>query len=208
MNAKEYILGLIAEGEHEHQDFKFQISDAKKIARSISAFANNTGGSLLVGVKDNGNVAGVRSDEEIYMIEEAAQMYCQPPQQVRFSTYRVDGKTVVKADIDEAERKPVKAPDENGRFVAYFRVADENIVAGSAHVKAMRGNSDATLTLTERELGVITYLQEHGAITVGGITRLCHCSRMMAESIVVSLHQMNVVAIKYHNSELSITLAQ
>ena len=161
-----------------------------------------------MGVKDNGNVAGVRSDEEIYMIEEAAQMYCQPPQQVRFSTYRVDGKAVVKADIDEAEHKPVKAPDENGRFVAYFRVADENIVAGSAHVKAMRGNSDATLTLTERELGVITYLQEHGAITVGGITRLCHCSRMMAESIVVSLHQMNVVAIKYHNSELSITLAQ
>lgn len=76
MKTKDYILQLIDEGEHEHQDFKYQISDAKKIARSISAFANNSGGRLLVGVKDNGHIAGVKSDEEIYMIEQAATMYC------------------------------------------------------------------------------------------------------------------------------------
>ena len=51
-----------------HQDFKYQITDARKIARSISAFANNSGGHLLVGVKDNGSIVGVSSDEEIYMI--------------------------------------------------------------------------------------------------------------------------------------------
>ena len=50
-----YIQDLILEGEHEHQDFKYQITDARKIARSISAFANNSGGHLLIGVKDNGN---------------------------------------------------------------------------------------------------------------------------------------------------------
>ena len=41
---KEYILELIEEGEHEMQDFKFSISDSRKIARSISAFANHSGG--------------------------------------------------------------------------------------------------------------------------------------------------------------------
>lgn len=80
--SRHYIQDLIEEGEHEHQDFKFQISDARKIARSISAFANNSGGHLLVGVKDNGKIAGVRSDEEIYMIEQAAEMYCRPAQRV------------------------------------------------------------------------------------------------------------------------------
>ena len=49
----------MAEGEHEHQDFKFTISDARKIARSVSAFANNGGGRLLIGVKDNGVIAGL-----------------------------------------------------------------------------------------------------------------------------------------------------
>ena len=208
MDSKEYIYGLIAEGEHEHQDFKFQISDAKKIARSVSAFANNSGGRLLVGVKDNGSIAGVRSDEEIYMIEQAAQMYCRPPQAVEFSTYRIDGKTVVKAEINEASEKPVKAPDDSGKYIAYYRVADENIVAGAVHVKAMRqsGKEAAALSLTERETAILGYLQTHGAISIPGILRLNHCSRRVAESIVVNLHDMGIIAIQYHNGELLIAL--
>lgn len=74
----QYIQQLVSEGEHCHQDFKFEISDARKIARSLSAFANTEGGRLLVGVKDNGKIAGIRSEEEIYMIEAAATLYCRP----------------------------------------------------------------------------------------------------------------------------------
>ena len=70
-----YIRELISQGEHEEQDFKFAISDARKIARSVSAFANNRGGRLLVGVKDNGTIAGVRSEEDIFVVEQAARMY-------------------------------------------------------------------------------------------------------------------------------------
>ena len=69
----DYIHALIAEGEHQQQDFKFEISDARKIAKTLSAFANTNGGRLLIGVKDNGKIAGVRSEEEKYMIEAAAQ---------------------------------------------------------------------------------------------------------------------------------------
>ena len=72
----DYIHARIAEGEHQQQDFKFEISDARKIAKSLSAFSNTDGGRLLVGVKDNGKIAGVRSEEEIYMIEAAAKLYC------------------------------------------------------------------------------------------------------------------------------------
>ena len=78
-----YLQELISQGEHQQQDFKFEISDARKIARSLSAFSNTEGGRLLVGVKDNGKIAGVRSEEEAYMIEAAAKLYCKP--QVEFS---------------------------------------------------------------------------------------------------------------------------
>ena len=90
-----YIRRLIAEGEHEHQDFKFAISDARKIARSISAFANNDGGRLLVGVKDNGAIAGVRSEEDIYVVEQAAEMFCRPEQHIEVAAFRTDGGAVV-----------------------------------------------------------------------------------------------------------------
>ena len=78
-----HIQQLVAEGEHVHQDFKFAITDARKIARSLSAFANTEGGRLLIGVKDNGKIAGIRSEEELYMIEAAATMYCKTAQKLR-----------------------------------------------------------------------------------------------------------------------------
>ena len=73
---------LVDEGEHQQQDFKFLISDARKIARSVSAFANRDGGRLLIGVKDNGTIAGVRNEEDVYVVEQAAQRYCRPAQEV------------------------------------------------------------------------------------------------------------------------------
>ena len=111
----DYIQRLISEGEHVHQDFKFEISDARKIAKSISAFANTEGGRLLVGVKDNGKIAGVRSEEEIYMIEAAAQRYCQPPVDLHTYIYKVEGKDVLEVVIDESPRKPVYALDAEER---------------------------------------------------------------------------------------------
>ena len=59
-----YILDLISQGEHQNQDFKFEINDAKKIARTLVAFSNADGGKLFIGIKDNGKITGVSSEEE------------------------------------------------------------------------------------------------------------------------------------------------
>lgn len=210
---KGYIEGLIEQGEHEHQDFKYQITDARKIARSISAFANNSGGHLLVGVKDNGNIVGVSSDEEIYMIEQAAQMYCQPEQQVKFKVFRVGGKNVLKVDIDEAQSKPVKAQDDNAQWRAYYRVADENVLASATHVKVMRRTTttaptDVVIKLSEKEELLLNYLQSHGGITMSGFERLAHISFMSAQRTVVKLCDMGIIAIQYHNGQCLITAKQ
>ena len=121
-----YIQQLIAKGEHIHQDFKYEISGARKIAKSLSAFANTEGGRLLVGVKDNGKIAGVRSEEEIYMIEAAATMYCKPPIEVEMFTHRIEGRTVLEAVIKEIKDKPIFALDEGNKPKAYVRIKDEN----------------------------------------------------------------------------------
>ena len=102
----DYIHALIAEGEHQQQDFKFEISDARKIAKTLSAFANTDGGRLLIGVKDNGKIAGVRSEEEKYMIEAAAQLYCIPEVEYTMQTYIVEGRQVLVVTIEETPHKP------------------------------------------------------------------------------------------------------
>lgn len=211
MRAKKshYIQDLILEGEHEHQDFKYQITDARKIARSIAAFANNSGGHLLIGVKDNGNIAGVRSEEEIYMIETAAQMYCRPEQHVTFKVFNINGKSVVKADIAEAVEKPVEAPDDNGQWHVYYRVADENVLASRLHERIMSAEESTagareetgTISYSAREQLLLAYLRDHGGITLEGFMRLAHISEETATKTVVALHSMGVLSLQYHDGQ-------
>ena len=120
---------MIAEGEHQQQDFKYCINDSRKIARSMVAFANTDGGRLLLGIKDNGSVAGVRSDEEYYMAEAAAKLYSKPP--VNFQTHQwlIEGKTVLEINIQKSGEIPHSAQNEEGKWRVYIRKNDQNIVA-------------------------------------------------------------------------------
>ena len=129
MDEKRYLLQLIREGEHQQQDFKYRVADACKLAKSVSAFANTDGGRLLIGVRDDGNLSGVRSEEEIFMMHQAAYKYCKPEASIKFDTYHVDGRTIV---------IPVCAINEVGEGRAYIRIADENIVASPVHLAIWR----------------------------------------------------------------------
>ena len=179
LSEKLYLQQLIEEGEHQQQDFKFEISDARKIARSLSAFANTDGGRLLIGVKDNGRIAGVRSEEEVYMIEAAAQLYCLPQVAIEMHTYTVDGKTVLIAEIPKSAEKPVQAQVAPGKYMAYVRIADENILATAVHLAVWRQKNSPKGSLvkyTEREQLLLDYLAEHGEITVSKYSRLARLS--------------------------------
>ena len=176
----QYIHQLVAEGEHDHQDFKFEISDARKIARSISAFANTGGGRLLVGVKDNGKIAGIRSEEEIYMIEAAAQMYCQPKVEIETKTYIAEGRTVLEIDIDEATAKPIYAIDEENKPKAYIRIKDENILATPVHLKIWQhANKEkgAFVSFTDKEQNLLDVLKDKEELTLNQCCKLCKASR-------------------------------
>lgn len=147
-----YLLGLISEGEHQQQDFKYRVEDAVKLARSVSAFANTDGGRLLIGVRDDGYLSGVRSEEEIFMMHQAAYRYCKPEPSIKFDTYHVapptshhssptshhSSRTIVIATVPRSDRRPVCAIDEDGNRRAYIRIADENILASPVHLAIWR----------------------------------------------------------------------
>lgn len=209
--SKHYIQNLIEEGEHEQQDFKFKISDARKIARSISAFANCSGGRLLIGVKDNGKVAGVESDEEMYMIEQAATMYCRPEQALAFSSYRVEGKSVLKVDVAPATILPVMAQDDEHNWRAYFRVADENILAHPLHVKlwqTMQCDRSMMIVFSKNEDVLIDYLNEHGEISLEEYMKIAHISKQTAEESLVNLCVMRALDIRYNNGQCVFVLGE
>ncbi len=119
-------------------DFKFEIADSRKIAKTFVAFANTDGGRLLIGVKDNGNIAGVRSEEEKYMAEAAAQMYSSPNVKFDYKEWNIDGKKVLEVTIPKGNERPYYAHNEEDKWKVYIRVKDQNILANKVLINAWK----------------------------------------------------------------------
>jgi hypothetical protein len=129
------ITDYIKEGEHQRQDFKFEIDDQRKIARTLVAFANTDGGRLLIGVKDNGRISGCNPEEEFHMIEGAAELYCQPKIRFESKAHQEGHKMVLEVNITKGERRTYKAPDEEYKYKLYHRVEDETILVNKILAK-------------------------------------------------------------------------
>jgi len=193
---------LIEQGEHQQQDFKYCVNDSKKIAKSLVAFANTDGGRLLIGVKDNGKIAGVKSDEEFYMVEAAAKIFSKPA--IRFLTkqWQIEGKTVLDIQIEPSEKKPHFAKDENGKWLAYIRQSDEIILAHKIQIevwKKKKSKRGIYFSYSDTEKLLIDYLQKHKSITFSRFLRLAHISRKQAEEILSNFVIIRV--IKMHTTK-------
>lgn len=194
-----YIYKLIQEGEHQQQDFKYCINDSKKIAKSLVAFANTDGGRLLVGIKDNGKIAGIKTDEEFYMVEAAAKIYSNPPITFLTQQWQVEGKTVLEIQIEPSKTKPHFASGENGKWLAYLRVEDENYLAHKIQINVWKKSNSYEgiyFTYSEHEKFLIDYLQNNPSITISKFIRLAHVSRNKAEEVLTNFVIMDVIKMK------------
>lgn len=204
-----YIKQLIAGGEGQQLDFKFEISDSKKIARTLSAFANTGGGILLVGVKDNGRIAGIRSEEEFYMLEAAAQLYCKPEVGFSVKEWHIDGKTILQAWINKSRTPPHFARSEDGKWLAYIRLKDENILANSIMIRVWKRRGRPTGTLvrySDKEKILFDYLKENEVITLSLFQRLARMNQHKATNILVNLIVLDLIDITFHNKNIVYTL--
>lgn len=201
IRGRQYILDCIARGEHQRQDFKYAISDARKIARSISAFANCEGGDLLVGVKDNGAIAGVRNEEDIYVIEQAAQLYCRPVQEVEFTAFNT-GETgiVIRARVAKSPVRAVMAQEPDRSWRAYWRVADENIAAHPLQVRAWQREASGTaetMSLDGIEMALLRQVSAHAPVPIEAAIRSSVCSRQTVEQAIVRLASMRLLNFSF-----------
>jgi predicted HTH transcriptional regulator len=185
-----YLRKLIDGGENQRLDFKYCVSDSRKIARTLSAFANSEGGTLLIGVRDNGSVAGIRSDEEIYMVDTAVQLFCRPEIIYSIKQHITGGKTILEVDVIKGIKKPYQAKDENGRWLPYFRHHDQNLVANKVLLQVWRKAEKGKGVLVKfgkAENLLLDYVAKNGSITLSKFKRIARISSRRAESILANL---------------------
>lgn len=193
---------LIQEGEHDMLDFKQEISSAQKIAKTMVSFANHKGGRLLIGVRDNGAIAGVRSEDEKYMLETASGFYCKPEIELEIEEWDVEGKTVLEVRIPEGEHKPYSALGEDNKWWVYIRVKDKSLLASKVVVDVLRQSSDSDNRMIDyghNEKALLSYLSKNERITIAAYCKLVNISRRRANRILVSLIRAGI--IRSHTTE-------
>lgn len=194
----QYIKKLIEQGENQQLDFKFEISDAKKIARTFSAFANTDGGKLLVGVKDNGVISGIRTDEEDYMVESAADIFCRPAIKYHTKKWNINGKWILEVIIPRVKKKPVYAKAEDGRWMAYVRVNDQNMLANSVMLNVWKTESRRKgiyIRYGSREKTLLKVLKENAFASSKMLAEKTGIKKFIVEKILVKLIIIGVVEI-------------
>jgi predicted HTH transcriptional regulator len=200
-----YIQKLIAQGEHQQLDFKFAISDSKKIAKTFSAFANTDGGTLLIGVKDNGNIAGVRSEEEFFMAEAAANMYCEPAVPFTSKEWTVENRRVLEIMIPASDEKPHYAQNENGKLLAYIRVDDQNILVNRVLLNAWRRKNrpeGTYINYGEKERLLLEYLEINKTISLSKFKKIARISPYKAGNILTNFLALDLIQIKISEKEV------
>ena len=131
----ETLQDLIDQGEHVNQDFKFRIDDQRKIARTLCAFANTSGGRLLIGVKDNRKIVGCNPEEEFHMLEGAASMFCQPEINITSKIWQEDFRLVLEIQVEKNLDRNHTALDEEGKWKIYIRKDDHTLLANKILLK-------------------------------------------------------------------------
>jgi predicted HTH transcriptional regulator len=195
-----YIRQLISQGESQTLDFKYEISDASKIARSLAAFSNTDGGKLLIGVKDNGNITGIQSEEEYYMIEAAAHLYCKPEVPFTFRRWDIEGKTILEVDIPKAKKKPFYAKTTDGKWMAYIRVNDQNLLANRVLLRVWEKekNSKGTwIKYGDAEKKLLDYLRNNQHITLSKFSRIAKIPLRSAEEILVNMILPGILEMEF-----------
>ena len=193
-----YLRRLIEEGENQKLDFKYCVSDSRKIARTLVAFANTDGGKLLIGVRDNRSIAGIRTEEEFYMVETAVHLFCRPVITFSIKQHTTGGKTVLEVDVMKGNEKIFQARDENDRWITYFRHKDQNLVANRILKQVWKRESHkngAHIKFGKSENAVMDHLKKNGFITLSQCRRIAGLASRKAETLLVNLILLKVIKI-------------
>lgn len=210
LKKKHPIEKLIEQGEGLNLDFKFEVSDAAKIARSLVAFANTNGGKLLIGVKDNGIIKGIQSEEEFYVIENAANNFCKPKVDFSSKEWSVKGKKVLEVSIPPSNKAPHKAPDKDGKLKAFFRFKDENILASGVQMKIWRkqhSTQNINITFDGVYKWLLEFLEKNSTISVDEFIHNTGITKHNAEDILSDLVVFDVVKMTVNRYETLFSLS-
>ena len=223
----------MARGEGERLEFKRRVPEGPRIAREVIALANAGGGRLLLGVADDGEVAGLQyAAEEAFAFRHAVERYCRPPVEYETQQVPLDARSahdrrrdVIVVTVPESESKPhglVDAdhgsatgseggePGEESAGVAYVRVGEMSVEASPEAVALMEADEEepgVTFQYGEKEQLLMRYLEDYTRVTVGQFAKMAGIDEAEASQTLLTLAKADILQIQADREEDYFVLA-
>jgi len=166
------------------------------------AFANTKGGILLIGIGDDGSLAGLKHPEdELHVMNEALKKV-RPSLQCNVTLIPIaNSRSVIQYEIPESKRKPHYIIGEKKIKESFVRVEDKSIKASRELreiVKRKQRMKDIRFHYGEHEKFLMQYLDEKKVITLKEFVALSGLNRLYASRKLILLVLANVLRIIPH----------
>lgn len=209
MNYKD-IDALLEEGEGFQLEFKRKVSSPEKVARTLIAFANTKGGTMIFGIDDDKSIVGVDSEKvEVEMIKTAGNYHCDPPIEPRIEIVPYKGKDLIIVIVEESSQKPhylIEGQDEEvDSAKALIRIRDKSVIASREVERILASEHPDSpplrIAIGENERRLFDHLDQHERITVKEFGKLVNISDRRASRILIQLVRAGVLRIHTHEKE-------
>lgn len=109
---------LLRRGEGVNVEFKLDLQkESVRLLQSVVAFANTSGGTIIVGVNDEGIAIGIQAPQLLTKtIDNLISDKCDPPPQYYINQVEVDGKSLILVDVPKRQTLAYQVRD-RGCFV-------------------------------------------------------------------------------------------
>ena len=193
---------LVRKGEGAVLEFKRKASNPEQIAREMIAFANTEGGTLLVGIGDDGTIPGLKyPEDDVHVIQEILKRVRPALSLTEILIPLGNQRTVIQYDIAKSDRGSHYFLGDNQAKESFVRVEDKSIKASREVreiIRRRQRQKDIGFRYGDHEQFLIKYLDEHKRITLKEFMVLTGLKRFYASKKLVLLVLADVLRVSPH----------
>ncbi len=139
MSSDQPLLLEIQKGESKTLEFKQQLPKGQQIAKTLIAFANGSGGKLIVGVTDDRQLVGIQDD--IFELQDkiTSMIYelCAPQLAAQIYIENIDGVELLVVEVARGSLFPYYLKSVGREQGTYIRLGASNRVASPEHIQQL-----------------------------------------------------------------------
>ena len=135
------ILEEIKKGENKRLELKEKLPSNEKLAKTIIAFSNTSGGKLVIGVNDNREIVGIDEDKIFEYEEKISSIIndlCYPTILPEIYAQNIDGKVVLVVEVFRGSLLPYYLKNKGKLKGTYIRVGSTNRLADEVMIAELQ----------------------------------------------------------------------